>query len=103
MKSETNKSESKTLERRDILKYARSGLLASSAALLMTRKAEAQTLPQASWIHGTSVQVEYTDRVNAILRRGFHTYINGRGGSTNWFHYAIPTPVIVSGRRLRIE
>jgi hypothetical protein len=60
------------------------------------------SLAQAMWTHGTSVQVEYVDRVRSIFRRGYHTRIVHAAGD-NWFHYAIPTPVIVSDRRLRID
>jgi hypothetical protein len=55
------------------------------------------------WIHGTSIQVEYTDRIGSIIRRGFHTHIECKPGLANWFHFAIPTPVIVSDGRLKID
>ncbi len=57
----------------------------------------------AMWIHGTSVQVEYLDRIFSIVRRGFHTRIECKPGTTNWFHFAIPTPVIVSDKRLKLD
>ena len=59
-------------------------------------------IAQASWIHGTSMQVEYPDRLSAIRRFGFFTYLTGKPNSINWFHFAIPSPVIVNNKRLKI-
>ena len=46
------------------------------------------------WIHGVNVQVEYTDPGRAVYvrRAGFGTVIRQKGGTGNWFHFAIPTP-----------
>lgn len=58
------------------------------------------------WTHGTSVQVEYPENVRSIFRRGWGTIIEGNHsypGVGNWFHFAIPTTVIASDRRLRIR
>ncbi len=60
-------------------------------------------LTHAMWIHGTSIQVEWEDRVSSIIRRGFHTHIECKPNTSNWFHFAIPTPVIVSDKRLRLD
>ena len=57
---------------------------------------------QAPWIHGTSIQVEYPERLESIRRAGFYSYITGKANTSNWFHFAIPTPVIVDKKRLRI-
>lgn len=54
------------------------------------------------WTHGTSVQVEDPNRIISILRQGFGTTIRVRTGGDSWFHFTIPTPAIVSDRRLRI-
>lgn len=61
------------------------------------------SLTHAMWIHGTSVQVEWEDRIASIQRSGFHTHIECKPGTYNWFHFAIPTPVIVSDKRLRLD
>ncbi|MCC5947981.1 MAG: matrixin family metalloprotease [Nitriliruptoraceae bacterium] len=58
------------------------------------------TLRHAAWIHGTGVQVEVDDNVESIRRYGFYTRIIGKPNTTNWYHFAIPTPVIVAGSRL---
>ncbi|TIX48914.1 hypothetical protein E5222_14335 [Alteraurantiacibacter aquimixticola] len=36
-------------------------------------------------------------------RAGFYIRVVGRAGTTNWFHFAIPTAVIVNDNRLRID
>lgn len=59
-------------------------------------------IAQASWIHGTSVQAEYPERLTQMRRAGFYSYITGKANTSNWFHFAIPSPVIQSGKRLKI-
>jgi hypothetical protein len=65
-----------------------------------------QAINHAMWTHGTSVQIEYLQNIRSIFRRGWGTVIEGNHSFPNvgnWFHFAIPTPVIVSDRRLRIR
>ena len=59
-------------------------------------------IASAPWIHGTSIQVEYPDRLERITRAGFYTYLYGKPNTTNWFHFALPTPVIQDRKRLKI-
>lgn len=47
------------------------------------------------WIHGTSVQVEFPERLSSIRRLGYYTSVVGEPDSSNWFHFAIPTPSVV--------
>lgn len=64
------------------------------------------TLEATMWTHGTSVQIEYLQNIRSIFRRGWGTVIEGNPSFPNvgnWFHFAIPTPVIVSDKRLRIR
>jgi hypothetical protein len=56
----------------------------------------------AMWVHGTAVQVEYPDRLDQVLRRGFHTRIEGKAGTGNWLHFPISTPVVGTYRRLDV-
>lgn len=80
-------------------------------------------IAHAMWVHGSSVQLEDLPRTEGggsipsswghedeygvdILRRGFCARCNPRGTPpssmlTWWFHFAIPTPVIVDDRRLK--
>jgi hypothetical protein len=61
------------------------------------------TLIHAVWIHGCSVDVELPDQLSAMRRMGFYSLCEGKPNSSNWFHFAIPTPVIVDSRRLRLD
>ncbi|MCK6627302.1 MAG: tyrosinase family protein [Anaerolineae bacterium] len=60
-------------------------------------------LAQTTWIHGHSMQIEFPDRVNLVWRAGYFIRVGGRQTTENWFHFAIPTPVIVNDRRLRAD
>jgi hypothetical protein len=52
------------------------------------------------WQHGTDLHVELDGNVDSIIRYGFFTRVVGKQNTTNWYHFSIPTPVIVSGNRL---
>lgn len=56
-------------------------------------------IAEASWVHGTSIQIELPENIEFVRRFGFFTRIIGRPNTTNWFHFAIPTPVIVNNVR----
>lgn len=58
-------------------------------------------LAHAMWVHGHNMQIEYSDRLDSIWRAGMFIRIEGKPSTKNWFHFAIPTPVIVDGNRLR--
>lgn len=60
-------------------------------------------ITQAMWIHGNSIKVEYHDRIKSIWRAGFYSRIIGNANTTNWFHFSIPTTVIVSDKRQMID
>ena len=60
-------------------------------------------IAHAMWIHGHSIRVEYPDRMDSTVRRGYYARLDGKAGTRNWFHLAIPTPVIVEDNRLRID
>jgi len=57
-------------------------------------------IEHAMWAHGTDVHVEVDANVESIRRYGFFTRVIGKPGTTNWYHFAIPTPVITEGNRL---
>jgi hypothetical protein len=46
------------------------------------------------------MQVEYPDRV-MVQRKGFSVRASSSLAGDNWFHFAIPTPVIVDDQRLK--
>ena len=60
-------------------------------------------IAHAMWIHGHSIRVEYPDRLDSAVRKGYYARLDGKAGTTNWLHLAIPTPVIVEENRLRID
>lgn len=60
-------------------------------------------LEKAMWAHGHSMIIERPQDLVSTWRAGFFIRVVGRRGSTNWFHFPIPTPVIVNDNRLRID
>jgi hypothetical protein len=94
--------------RREILKLSGMGILGGVAAnTLISGKAQATEEPvrisYASWIHGHSMQVEYPDQITRHVHIGWGTEIEGMPGTTNWFHFAIPTPVIINDIRMQAD
>ncbi|GAB3964642.1 hypothetical protein GCM10029978_025590 [Actinoallomurus acanthiterrae] len=57
-------------------------------------------ISQASWVHGHAVQPE--DPTLTVGRIGWAGQIR-HPGSQGWYHIAVPTPVIVTDIRLRID
>lgn len=60
-------------------------------------------LKKAMWIHGHSLKIEFPDRVASDWRAGFFIRVIGKPNTTNWFHFHIPTPVIVKDKRLMVD
>ncbi len=60
-------------------------------------------IAHAMWTHGHSMQIEFPDRVSSVRRTGFSIRVESKSAQSNWFHFAIPTPVIVDANRLRAE
>ena len=92
--------------RREMLKLSGMGVLGGVTVNALTsgkaRAAEGVIgISYASWIHGHSMQIEYPDRIAYQRRTGMSFDIEGKPGTDNWFHFAIPTPVIVNDVRLR--
>jgi peptidoglycan hydrolase-like protein with peptidoglycan-binding domain len=56
-------------------------------------------IAEASWAHGTAVTVEVPSKMESVRRFGFFTRLIGEPNTTNWFHFALPTPVIVNDDR----
>ena len=59
-------------------------------------------IEQASWVHGTDLQIEVDANVESMRRYGFFTRVVGKPNTTNWYHLPVPTPVITHGNRLSI-
>jgi hypothetical protein len=103
-KSVTNKKSN----RRELLKMSGMGVLGGTMANALTMgKVQAATasvnVSYASWIHGHSMQIEYPERIANMYRAGFCIHVEGWPGTSNWFHFAIPTPVIINDIRLRAD
>lgn len=60
-------------------------------------------LEQAMWGHGHSMVVEVPSNLVSEWRAGFFVRVIGKKDTTNWFHFPIPTAVIVDDNRLRID
>jgi hypothetical protein len=61
--------------------------------------AQAQRVGPGALINVNSIP--WTDIVG--FREGFGVTLRGRGGTFNWFHLAIPTPVITQDVRVRLQ
>lgn len=59
-------------------------------------------LAEAMWTHGHSLQIEQLGNIARTWKAGFYIEVEGNPNTDNWFHFAIPTTVIVDDRRLRI-
>ena len=98
----------KKTNRREILKLSGMGVLSGTVANVLTSEkvqaaTESGSVSYASWIHGHSMQIEYPERISNMYRAGFCIHVEGWPGTSNWFHFAIPTPVIINDVRLRAD
>jgi len=104
MQFESGKNISTKLNKRHLLKYLGAGALVGGIGLVAKEKAQAQGHSSGApylYIHGTSVQVEYTDRIANIFRRGYYTTIEGKPNTFNWFHFAIPSLAITGQEKVQ--
>lgn len=56
---------------------------------------------QAFWVHGSNVQMEREGYFISKRRTGYGAHLKTHG--KEWFHFAIPTPVIVDGKRSSLK
>lgn len=59
----------------------------------------------ASWTHGSAVQPERQGFFVNVTRTGYGALFlsqNEPGKGGEWFHFAVPTPVIVDGKRTQV-
>lgn len=61
------------------------------------------TIENATWIHGNACLIEHPSRVESQRYYGFYNRVIGKPNTTNWIHFALPTPVIEDGRRLNLD
>ena len=62
------------------------------------------------WTHGVDIQIEYLDRIAGETgddraeprRSGWGTLVYQKENTTNWFHFAIPSPVIINNQEANL-
>ena len=55
-----------------------------------------------SWTHGSSMQVEYPNRVTSVRHTGPFVRIEGAAGQNTWVHLPVPTPTVADGTPMRV-
>ena len=55
-----------------------------------------------SWVHGTSMQAEYENRLATVRNIGPFARIEGSAGQNTWVHFPIPTPAVAGDGKLRV-
>ena len=55
-----------------------------------------------SWVHGSSMQLEYPNRVTSVRHTGPFVRIEGAAGQNTWVHLPIPTPTVADGTPMRV-
>ena len=55
-----------------------------------------------SWVHGSSMQVEYPNRITSVRHTGPFVRIEGSAGQNTWVHLPVPTPTVVNGANMRV-
>ncbi len=54
------------------------------------------------WAHGSSMQLEYPNRVTSVCHTGPFARVEGSPGQNTWVHLPVPTPTVVNGVGVRI-
>lgn len=60
-------------------------------------------IAHAMWIKGTNAEVQVPSRMSQVVKRAARAIFVGKPGTSNMIHLAIPTPVIIDNRRLRLD
>ena len=55
-----------------------------------------------SWVHGSSMQIEYPNRVTSVRHTGPFVRIEGATGQNTWVHLPVPTPTVADGTPMRV-
>ena len=55
-----------------------------------------------TWVHGTSMQAEYPDRLTSVRHIGPYARVEGSRGQNTWLHFPVPTPAVGAGDGLRV-
>lgn len=55
-----------------------------------------------SWVHGSSMQVEYPNRITSVRHTGPFVRIEGSPGQNTWVHLPVPTPTVADGAAMHV-
>ena len=55
-----------------------------------------------SWVHGSSMQIEYPNRITSVRHTGPFVRIEGAAGQNTWVHLPVPTPTVLDGNKMRV-
>ena len=55
-----------------------------------------------SWVHGSSMQLEYPNRLTSVRHTGPFVRIEGAAGQNTWVHLPVPTPTVAEGTPMRV-
>lgn len=104
MKKDITEKVAKKTTRREMLKYSGAVLLGNALYHgLPKRTAHASPTKQhLVFTHGHSMQIEHPDRIENVWRAGFYIRVDGKPGTDNWFHFAIPTIAILNSSVQRV-
>ena len=56
-----------------------------------------------SWVHGSSMQIEYPARITSVRHCGPFVRIEGGRGQNTWVHFPIPTPAVINGANMKVD
>jgi len=88
------------MNRRQAIRFGMSG------AALGLSTIHAQPVPgalNATWVHGTSVQLEEPATIESVSRFGWGSTFRGKPGKFAWSHVSVPVPVLVDDVRSMVE
>ena len=54
-----------------------------------------------SWVHGSAMTGEYLNRIHSVRHCGPFVRIEGNEGQNTWLHFAVPTPTVRNGSRVK--
>ncbi len=55
------------------------------------------------WAHGSSMQLEYPNRVTSVRHTGPFARIEGSAGQNTWVHLPVPTPTVINSSSVRVD
>ena len=59
-------------------------------------------MPDTVWVHGTTMQAEYTSRLSSVRPIGPFARIEGSKGQNTWVHFPVPTPPTAGNGKVKV-